>query len=106
MYGPGDDAVTSPHLHVSFMSLRTNTPLVIKMEPNEGRKVCVCVCVCAYVHIVCVRVCEALKLLPFFNHHGCLELNCLCSLSAKKVASCLARAFISADYSPNKSWGK
>lgn len=38
MYGPGEDAVTSPYLHVSFMSLRTNTPLVIKMEPSEGRK--------------------------------------------------------------------
>ena len=39
MYGPGEDAVTSPHLHVSFMSLRTNTPLIIKMEPSEGGKV-------------------------------------------------------------------
>ena len=39
MYGPAEDAVTSVYLHVSFMSLRTNTPFFLKFEPNEGGKV-------------------------------------------------------------------
>ena len=39
MYSPGDDAVTSPNLHIAYMSLRTSTPLVITMHPSENGRV-------------------------------------------------------------------
>ena len=53
--------MTSPHIHMAYMSLRTHTPLIFKLEPSEGGQVrremmtmfgvlvmgkCVCVCVC------------------------------------------------------------
>ena len=39
LYSPGEDAVTSPHIHIAYMSLRTHTPLVFKLEPSEGGQV-------------------------------------------------------------------
>ena len=39
MYGPGQDAVTTPTLSVAYLSLRTNTPLLITMDPYTNGKV-------------------------------------------------------------------
>ena len=39
MYGPGEDAVTSPNLQIAFLSLRTNSPLIITLDPAQNSKV-------------------------------------------------------------------
>ena len=41
MYAPGDDAVTTPTLSVAYLSLRTNSPLLMTMDPAQIGKVSV-----------------------------------------------------------------
>ncbi|XP_003385146.1 PREDICTED: Bardet-Biedl syndrome 2 protein homolog [Amphimedon queenslandica] len=41
LYGLGENAVLSPNLEVAYMSLRTNTPVFIKVEPSKNNKVTV-----------------------------------------------------------------
>ncbi|XP_064385467.1 Bardet-Biedl syndrome 2 protein homolog [Halichondria panicea] len=38
MYAPGDDAVTTPTLSVAYLSLRTNSPLLMTMDPAQSGK--------------------------------------------------------------------
>ena len=35
LYTPAEGSATSPKLHLAYMSLRTNTPLIISMVPAE-----------------------------------------------------------------------
>ncbi|KAL5479576.1 hypothetical protein EMCRGX_G023116 [Ephydatia muelleri] len=39
LYHPGTDAVTTTYLHACYLSLRTNTLLIVKAEPSQNGKV-------------------------------------------------------------------
>ena len=62
LYGPGEDAVSTPYMQMAYMSLRTNTPLILKIDPQDSGKVlcmptCTPACQQAYSASVCVCVC-------------------------------------------------
>jgi Bardet-Biedl syndrome 2 protein len=39
LFEPGEDMVTSPYLQVAFLSMRTQTPVIIKFDPQDMGKV-------------------------------------------------------------------
>ena len=39
LYHPGTDAITTTYLHAAYLSLRTNTLLIVKAEPSQNGKV-------------------------------------------------------------------
>ena len=57
LYNPGEDAASTPYMEMAYKSLRTNTPLVMKIDPQDSGKVHIWICIRMYMHCSVIYIC-------------------------------------------------